>query len=80
MGERVVISGKTSRVLGAALLVYMLPLLFFFGFYLIAQSASLPQGLCVLLSFLGLAVGVLAVVLLGRRRREMRYEISAFLR
>ncbi len=79
VGERVVITGKTSHVLSAALLIYMLPLLFFFAALAIANSAGLPQGLCVLLSFIGLAIGAAAVVFFGRRSRELRYEISAYL-
>lgn len=80
VGERVVITGKTSRVLGAALLIYMLPLVFFFAAYALAHGLGLSQGLCVLISFLGLALGALAVVYFGRRGREMRYEIRAYLR
>lgn len=78
VGERVVISGKTSRVLGAALLIYMLPLAFFFVAYALACRFGLGQGACILVSFIGLAVGAAAVVVIGRRTKEVRYEITAY--
>ncbi len=80
VGERVVITGKTSHILGAALLIYMLPLVFFFAAYFLAHSVGLGQGMCVLVSFLGLALGAAFMVFLGKRSRELRYEISAYLR
>lgn len=79
VGERVVITGKTSYVLGAALLIYMLPLAFFFVAYALAYQLGLGQGLCVLVSFIGLALGAVAVVLIGRRKKEVRYEITSYL-
>ena len=79
-GDRVVISSKTSRIVGATFLVYMLPLAAFFIAYAIAYSAKLAQGACVVISFAGLALGAVASVLIGRRSKEMRYELTSYLR
>lgn len=79
VGERVLITGKTSQILGATFLIYMLPLAIFFVAYAIAYGFGLSQGMCVLISFLGLALGAAAVVILGRRKKEMEYEITSYL-
>lgn len=79
VGERVLITGKTSQILGTTLLIYMLPLAIFFVAYAIAYSFGLGQGMCILISFLGLAIGAAAVVILGRRKKEMEYEITSYL-
>ncbi len=80
LGERVVVSGETTRILGAAALIYLLPLAFFFVAYAVAYSFDLSQGLCILMSFLGLALGVAGVVFLGRRSGEVHYEITSYQR
>lgn len=79
VGERVVITSKTSHILGATFLIYMLPLAFFFVAYAIAYAVGLSHGLCVLISFLGLALGAVTVVILGRRKKEVQYEITSYL-
>lgn len=79
-GDRIIITSKTSRILGAAFLIYMLPLAFFFVAYAIAYGFGLSQGLCILVSFLGLVLGALGVVVLGRRSGEVRYEITSYQR
>lgn len=79
-GERVVITGETSQILGAAVLIYMLPLAFFFTAYAVANGLGCSQGVSILISFLGLALGALGVVFWGRRSREVRYEITSYQR
>lgn len=78
VGERVVVTGKTSHLLGSVCLIYLLPLVFFFGAYVAAAAFSCPQGLCVLISFLGIAVGAAVSVFFGRRRKEMIYKITSY--
>jgi len=79
-GDRVTVSSKTSRVIGATFLIYMLPLFVFFLAYALAYKYGLAQGGCVAVSFVGLLVGALCSVILGRKSKEMSYELSSFIR
>ena len=69
-GERVVLESETRRVLGAVLLVYMLPVALFFLGLGVGVGLGLPQGGYVATSLAGVLVGAALVVIFGRRRRE----------
>lgn len=79
-GERVVLESETKRVLGAALLVYMLPVALFFIGYAVGAALALTQGLCVLTSLLGAAAGGALVVFFGRRRDKISFRITGYSR
>lgn len=79
-GEQVVLESETKRVLGAALLVYMLPVALFFLGYAVGAALSLTQGLCVLTSLIGAAAGGGLVVFFGRRREEISFRITGYSR
>lgn len=79
-GEQVVLESETKRVLGAALLVYMLPVALFFLGYGLGAALSLSQGLCVLTSLIGAAAGGALAVFFGRRRKEISFRITGFCR
>ena len=70
LGDRVEIEARTSRVLGAAVLVYVVPFILFFIGYAIAAAMSLSEGLCMVMSFAAFAVGLLIVVIVGRRHKK----------
>ena len=76
-GERVLIESRSSAVFGAVFLVYVMPLVCFLLGYGAAFLAGLSESLCILCSFLGLAVGAALLVLSQRRknRREISYDI-----
>lgn len=65
-GQRVVIESKSSRIFGAAILVYVMPLLFFLAGYLIASAACAGEGLCILVSFACLLLSACVLVLSQR--------------
>ena len=69
-GQRVLIESRSSAVFGAIFLVYVMPLLCFLAGYGAAALAGLGEGLCILCSFLGLAVGALLLVLSQKRRKK----------
>ena len=69
-GQRVLIESRSSVVFGAIFLVYVMPLVFFLLGYGAAYLAGLREGLCILCSFLGLALGALVLVLSQRRRKK----------
>ena len=74
-GQKVLIESKSSKVFGAALLVYILPLVFFLAGFAIAYSLGAAEGVCVAVSFLGLAVGA-AVVVVSQRLKKNKNPIS----
>lgn len=79
-GDRVVLESGTKSIMGAALLVYMLPLALFFAGYAAGACCGLSQGLCVVLSLSGAVLGGAAAVLIGRRRREIVFRITGYCR
>lgn len=79
-GDRVVVTSSTSGIVGLTFFVYMLPLFSFFVCYAIAYALGCKESLSIALSFIGLALGALAVVLIGRRKKAPRYELTSFIR
>ena len=69
-GQRVLIESRSSAVFDAIFLVYVMPLICFLVGYGAAYLAGLREGLCILCSFIGLAVGALILVLTQRRRKK----------
>lgn len=76
-GQRVMIESRSSAVFGAVFLVYVMPLVCFLIGYAAAYLAGLREGLCILCSFLGLALGALILVLSqrGKKADRISYEI-----
>ena len=79
-GDRVILESGTKGVVGAAALVYLLPVLLFFAGYAAGAAAGLGQGLCILTSLAGVLAGAALVVLIGRRRKEIAFRIIGFQR
>lgn len=78
VGERVLIEGETRKVLGLAVLVYMLPIALFFLSYALGAVLGLSEGLSSLCGCAGFSAGILAAVLYSRKMRkknEAPYEI-----
>ena len=80
VGERVVIRTETRKILSAALLVYMLPLLLLFVAYGLAVSLHLPEPASILVSIAGFLIGAALVVFINRyvrRDKDMGFTIVA---
>ena len=75
-GQRVIIESKSSRIYGAALMVYILPMVLALAGYFIAYAMGAAEGLCILCSFLGLGLG--AVILVVTQRRKMAKDPITF--
>lgn len=69
-GQKVVIQSKSSRVFGAAVLVYVMPLLLFFIGYAIAYAAGAGESVCVAVSFAALAVSGVILVLSQKYKKS----------
>ena len=77
VGDRVEIETQTSRVLSAAVLVYVVPFILFFIGYAIAAALHMTEGYSMLMSFAFFAVGFVVIALVGRRHKKnpITYEI-----
>lgn len=71
-GQRVVIESKSSRIFGAAILVYVMPLLFFLLGYALAALAGAGEGIRILVSFAALLVSAVVLVLSQRRENDKK--------
>lgn len=69
-GERVLIEGATRQVLGLAALVYLLPLLLFFGGYAGAKFAQAGEGMSILSGIVFFLLGIGGVILYSRRMQK----------
>ena len=80
-GEKVLIESRSAAVFGAVFRVYVMPLNCFLIGYGGAYLAGLQEGLCILCSFIGLAVGALLLVLSqkGKRKTRISYDITHIL-
>ncbi len=75
-GQRVVIESKSSRIFGAALMVYILPMVLALAGYLVTYAVGAPEWLSILSSFIGLGIG--AVILVVTQRRKMAKDPITF--
>ena len=78
VGDRVILESGTGGIMGAAALVYLVPVLLFFAGYAVGAVASLTQGQCILTSLAGLILGAALVVGLGHRHKEIVFRIVGF--
>ena len=79
-GQKVTIESKSSRILGAAVLVYVMPLLFFLLGYGLAAAFGAGEGTRILLSFSALIVSALVLVLsqrFNKRKKPITFDIIA---
>ncbi|MEG1632529.1 MAG: SoxR reducing system RseC family protein [Oscillospiraceae bacterium] len=78
IGDRVEIETQSSRILGAAFMVYVVPFILFFIGYAVASALKMSEGSSILMSFGFFAVGMAATVLLHhlRRKNPITYEIT----
>ena len=77
-GQHVVIESRSSRVFGAAALVYLLPLALFLGAYALAAAAGAGEGLRIALSFAALALSGALLVFSqrpGRGKKPIEFDI-----
>ncbi len=79
-GQRVLIESRSSRIYGAALLVYILPIALTLIGFAVAYMLGAGEGLCVASSFLGLLVGAAVIVLSqrGKKKKPITFDIVRF--
>jgi sigma-E factor negative regulatory protein RseC len=66
VGDRVVVESSTSRILAAAAIVYVIPLVLFFAFYAAAAVLGAGETGSVLTSLAGFGIGVVIAMAVNR--------------
>lgn len=78
-GEKVIIETLSSRIFGAAFLLYIVPFILFFIGYAVGAHYNLSEGLCVLISFGFFAVAMAVVVVyqrISKKKNPIKFEIT----
>ena len=80
-GDMVTLESDTAPVLGAAVVVYLVPfLLFFAGYFTVSLGFKAGEGLCIAAGGVGFLLGGVLAWLLDRHRRkdgEIQFRIVA---
>ena len=71
-GQKVIIETRSSLIFRAAILVYIVPLIFFIFGYIIAFSLGADEDICVLVSFIFLIMSGALLVLSQRRNKNKK--------
>ena len=69
-GQHVYIETPTSKVFVGALGIYVLPLITMFLGYFALHALGGSEGICILASFIGLAVGFLITSVISKKRHS----------
>ncbi len=80
-GQKVLIESKSSKVYGAILLVYIVPILLAVLGCFAAYAMGASEGICVLCTFLGFLMGAVVTVVtqrLMRDRNPITFDIIKF--
>jgi sigma-E factor negative regulatory protein RseC len=70
VGDSVIVSSYTSKIIGAAVLVYIVPLITFFAGYVLSVLLSFSEKLSILISLVFFFAGVTGVVLSQRAKKK----------
>ena len=77
-GQRVVIESQSSKVYGAIILVYIVPIILALAGYFTAYAAGAAEGICVLATFIGILIGAVVLVLsqkMSRNKKPITFDI-----
>ena len=69
-GQRVVIESRSSKIFGAAALVYIMPIALFILGYALASLVGAAEGVCVAVSFAALLLSALILILSQRMKKN----------
>lgn len=81
-GDLVLVESENKQILGAAAVMYLVPFLLFFAAYGLCRHLQLGEKVSVLVSFLGLLLGLLPARWLDRRyktKETVRFRIVRIL-
>ncbi len=74
-GQTVVIESSSKKVFKAVALVYIMPLVLFLAAYTLGAALGMSEGVCIALSFAGLVLGAVILVM-SQRKSKGKDQIS----
>ena len=74
-GDKVVVASDTGSILGAAAMVYLLPIVLFFIGYFIGQGAGMIEGACIAVGGVCFALALILIVVMDRKMRKRSKEM-----
>lgn len=79
IGDTVTVESATSKVLGAAALLYLTPIVLFFIGYFVGQALAFAESGSIAIGGVGFIIGLLASFILDhyRRSKPVTYQITA---
>ena len=76
VGDRVTIQSRSSRIIGAAAMIYLIPIAVFLIGYAVAAALGAKEGAAIAVSVLCLVLGCIGVAIFQRRRKtNISFEI-----
>ena len=69
-GDVVQVESSTKKLLGIAILVYVLPVVLFFLCYFLGKNYGVGDTMADVIAALGFAVGILAAIIYNRREKK----------
>jgi len=74
-GQRVVIESCSSKVYGAIIMVYIMPMVFFLAGYIMASVLGASEGVCIAVSFIALVISAVILVLTQKKKKAITFNI-----
>lgn len=71
-GQKVTVETSSKVIFGAAMLVYIMPLVLFVLGYIISSMFGASEGICVLVSFIFLVFSAFILVLSQRKKKKQK--------
>ena len=75
-GQKVTVETSSSVIFGAALLVYIMPLVFFIVGYIISSLLGAGEGICVLVSFVFLVLSGVVLTVSQRKKKNKNFDFE----
>ena len=69
-GQKVIIESQSSKIFGAVVMVYIMPIVLFLAGYLAAAAAGASEGVCIAVSFAALLVSAVILVVSQKKKKE----------
>lgn len=69
-GQKVVVESRTADIFGAALLVYILPIVLLLAGYIAGTAMGAGEGKCIIIAFAVMTVGTVLALIIQRRRKK----------
>ena len=74
-GDKVIVASDSGSILGAAAMVYLLPIILFFLGYFIAQAEGMIESVCIAAGGACFALAMVIIILMDRKMKRRSKEL-----